>query len=280
MINPFCGLLVIFCGFISHLIGRETINIPEIFSGIHSFTGKTVNLPRKTVSNIVDRFLRTGSVQPGVGGNKIRTARTDDVVLYTEFCKRQRPSVYAAEVQKELIENQVVLPANVPSQAVISRVLTSDLGYLYKKMTIVPKERLTDNAQERLDEYLTVCSACDPRNMHFFDESSVIKTMGNRNYAHAPVGLRAVKIQRYESNATYTVNLLHSIFGVEDVNILPGPLNGLELLNCFAEALQEHDIFGTPLLKQGDLGSHNGQLWFPSRSSRRTCVAKYAWLEW
>ena len=33
---------VIFCGFISLLIGRETINIPEIFSGVHGFTGKTV----------------------------------------------------------------------------------------------------------------------------------------------------------------------------------------------------------------------------------------------
>ena len=37
-----CGLAVIFCGFISLLIGRETINIPEIFSGVHGFTGKTV----------------------------------------------------------------------------------------------------------------------------------------------------------------------------------------------------------------------------------------------
>ena len=206
--------------------------------------GLQLNLPRKTISNIVDRFVRTGSVQPGVGGNKKRTARTDDAVLYTEFCKRQKPCVYAAEVQMELIENQVVLPANVPSQASISRVLTSDLGYSYKKMTIVPKESLTDNAQERLDEYLTVCSACDPRNMHFFDESSVIKTTENRNYGHAPVGQRAVKIQRYASNATYTVNLLHSIFGVEHGNILPGPLNGLELLNFFAEVLQEQDIFG------------------------------------
>ena len=44
VINPFCGLSVIFCGFISHLIGRETINIPEIFSGVHGFTGKTVSL--------------------------------------------------------------------------------------------------------------------------------------------------------------------------------------------------------------------------------------------
>ena len=36
-------LAVIFCSFISHLIGRETINIPEIFFGVHGFTGKTVN---------------------------------------------------------------------------------------------------------------------------------------------------------------------------------------------------------------------------------------------
>ena len=40
--NPSCGLAVIFGGFISLLIGRETINIPEIFSGVHGFTGKTV----------------------------------------------------------------------------------------------------------------------------------------------------------------------------------------------------------------------------------------------
>ena len=46
MTDPCCGLSVIFCGFISHLIGRETINIPEIFSGVHGFTGKTVTPAR------------------------------------------------------------------------------------------------------------------------------------------------------------------------------------------------------------------------------------------
>ena len=117
-------------------------------------------------------------------------------------------------------------------------------------MTVVPKENLTDNAQERLHAYLTLCSTCDPRSVHFFDESSVIKTTGNRNYGHAPVGQRAVEIQRYASNATYTVNLLQSIFGVDHVNILPGPSNGLELLNFFAEALQEQDIFGNLCLNK------------------------------
>jgi len=41
--NACCGLAVIFCGFISLLIRRETINIPEILSGGHGFTGMTVN---------------------------------------------------------------------------------------------------------------------------------------------------------------------------------------------------------------------------------------------
>ena len=38
--NPCCSLAVVFCGFISHLIGRETINIPDIFSGVHGFYRK------------------------------------------------------------------------------------------------------------------------------------------------------------------------------------------------------------------------------------------------
>ena len=67
---------------------------------------EAVKSTEKTVANVVDRFVRTGSVQPGVGGNRLRTARTDDVVLYTEFCKRQRPSMYASEIQKQLIDSE------------------------------------------------------------------------------------------------------------------------------------------------------------------------------
>ena len=37
------SVLHYFCRFISLLIGRETINIPEVFSCVHGFTGKTVN---------------------------------------------------------------------------------------------------------------------------------------------------------------------------------------------------------------------------------------------
>ena len=35
------GLVVFFCSFILHLISSKTINIPDIFSGVHGFTGNT-----------------------------------------------------------------------------------------------------------------------------------------------------------------------------------------------------------------------------------------------
>ena len=50
--DPLCNLSVIFCGFISHPIGSETIKDPELFPGVRSFMGKTakkVILPIKTV---------------------------------------------------------------------------------------------------------------------------------------------------------------------------------------------------------------------------------------
>ena len=63
VINLFCGLSVIFCGFISHLIGRETINIPEIFSGVHGFTGKTVTEKALELGNWTTSLTRDGRIE-------------------------------------------------------------------------------------------------------------------------------------------------------------------------------------------------------------------------
>jgi len=56
--NACCGLAVIFCGFILLLIGRETINIPEILSGVHGFTGMTVTGVTLRKANIGDSTLK------------------------------------------------------------------------------------------------------------------------------------------------------------------------------------------------------------------------------
>ena len=80
----------------------------------------------------------------------------------------------------------------------------------------------------------------------------VIKTSGNRTYGSAPVGIPAFEVQRYASNANYTVNLMHSITGVDCFNTLDGPSNGMELLNFFDEALQLEREDGSAVLERGD----------------------------
>ena len=141
---------------------------------------------------------------------------------------------------------------NLPSQSSISRCLRSDLGYSYKKLKVVARESHTPEVQELLDRYLAAVCSVNIRTLHFFDECSVVKTTGNRRYGHSAVGKQAVEVQRYASNATCAVNLLHNVYGVAHVNLLPGPSNGLELLNFFAEAIEERDVFDNPTLKEGD----------------------------
>jgi len=53
--TPCCGLAVIFCHFISHLINRET-SIPEIISGVHGFTGKTKNIAAIDLSHLFSYY--------------------------------------------------------------------------------------------------------------------------------------------------------------------------------------------------------------------------------
>ena len=59
--------------------------------------GKELKLDKQTVSSIVDNFVRKGHVEAGKGGNKIRSARTDDVIYYAEYCKQTQPSIYGSE---------------------------------------------------------------------------------------------------------------------------------------------------------------------------------------
>ena len=148
-------------------------------------------------------------------------------ILSIEYLK---PSIYSSEIQNKLVEDNVCLHENVPSRSSISGSLKHDLGYSYKKISVIPQESLTPENENRLFEYLTVCATIDPRTMHFFDESSVVKTTGNRHYGHSRIGHPALEVQRYASNATFT----------------------FELLNFFAEALEKEDFFGNPLLKVGD----------------------------
>ena len=50
--------------------------------------GKELKLDKQTVSSIVDNFIRKGHVEAGKGGNKIRSARIENVIYYTHTASK------------------------------------------------------------------------------------------------------------------------------------------------------------------------------------------------
>jgi hypothetical protein len=105
----------------------------------------------------------------------------------------------------------------------------------------------------KYDMFMDFMSNTDPFTVHFFDESSVLQNSGNRSYGHSLKGARALELQKYTSRATFTVNLLHSILGMDYHNIIEGPSNGLELLQFFTDAMTVIDVNGVHRLSPGDV---------------------------
>lgn len=95
-------------------------------------------------------------------------------------------------------------------------------------------------------------------------ESSVIKTTGNCSYGNATVGEKAIEFQRYASNTNFTLNLLHSVLGVDYFNIPDSSSYGFELLNFFEDPVLIQRPDRSVVLEWGDCvimdncGFHHG----------------------
>ena len=89
-----------------------------------------------------------------------------------------------------------------------------------KRIQSVPSKSKCEGVETYTDFYLDQVSNLHYSNEHFFDESSVTKTTMNRRNGSATVGQTAMEIQRYASNATFTINLLHSCLGVDHVEVI------------------------------------------------------------
>jgi len=63
-----------------------------------------------------------------------------------------------------------------------------------KKLTTIPLESTTPEAATAIDDFLNEVANINPTTLYFFDESSVIKTTGNRKYGSASLGQPAFEI--------------------------------------------------------------------------------------
>ena len=225
---------------------------------------REVRVSHSYVNNVVLNYERTNSSLP-IPRTTFAQPKIDTTVLeYIELQKHLKPSTYASEIQERLLLDGIVHPDDLPCHSQINRRLRQDLMFTTKELTVCPLEAENPETLHRLNRYLEEVSQYHASQLHFFDESSVVKTSGNRKYGSAQIGDRAIEIQRYASNATFTINLLHSVIGVDYFNIIRGPSNGQELLNFFDEALQVERPDGSAALERGNAvvmdncGFHHG----------------------
>ena len=151
-----------------------------------------------------------------------------------------------------MVLDGVVHPLDIPSKASITKWVRSDLLMSHKKLSVTPLESTTANNVALKDTYLDQVSDLNPATLHFFDESSVLKTTANRHFGSSYVGQAAFEFQKYASNATYTLNLLHSMQGVDYINIIDSPSNGNTMLLFFEEAVELQNNDGSAILERGD----------------------------
>ena len=177
----------------------------------------------------------------------------EDVVEFLENEKLCKPSISSAELQQRLLLDGIVHHFDLPSKSAISKCIREDL-VMTKKIHQVPLEARTPINIEHKNFFLDQVSDLPPTSVHSFDESSVlsIKTTMNIRYGNAPLGEPAFEVQRYASNTNYTINLLHSMQGIDDVNILDGASSSNELLFFFEEALSVIKADGSAVLERGD----------------------------
>ena len=161
-----------------------------------------------------------------------------EVLEFMSVEKIMEPSVHASEIRQRLLLDGVVDADDLPSASQINKRIRRDLVMSQKKLSVIPSESTTPEQIARQDEYLNTISTFQPHQIHFFDEASVIKTIGNRSYGNATVGEKAVEFQRYALNANFTINLIHSVRGVDYYNILDGPSNGFQLLHFLKRLLK------------------------------------------
>lgn len=216
------------------------------------------------VQKIIEHFQRQRTVSPFSQGGSIPYTITDNILQMIEIWKLQKPSVYAYEIRERLLLEGICNIGELPSAKAINQCLRGKLEMTHKKISSIPREQ-TENIW-KVDEYLDRMHGLCPTKIHFFDESSVVKTTSNRMYGNSYKGTQAIEIQRYASNATYTVNLLHSVFGVDYFNILLGSSNGEEMIAFFNYALNCVRDSGLPVFMHGDIvvmdncGFHHGRL--------------------
>ena len=233
----------------------QRMEVMELYHKGLSFgeISKKCGLSKSGCFKVVKRANELQSLRSRQRVGSSRTVCTLEVITFIEYMKSKSPSIQENEIREKLLEYGVCTHDNLPCKSSIGKVIRGELGMTRKVLQQVPSETTSDRHEALLNNFLSAILVYNPNQIHFFDECSIIRTSGNRRYGHSERGTCAFEVQRYASNATYTLNLLCSYFELGHFEIIEGASNALEMLDFFQRATQERNSVGNPVLNPGDV---------------------------
>ncbi|KAK3101230.1 hypothetical protein FSP39_014514 [Pinctada imbricata] len=207
-------------------------------------------LSKSGCHKIIKNLIEVPKLSPR---GKPRSVSSDQVVKFIEYLKEKTPSIQAKEIRIKLLEHGICTENELPSIPTIGRIIRDYLGMTFKIIEQIPRETTSAHHDTLVNNFMSSILLYKPEQIHFFDECSVVRTSGNSRYGHSLLGERAVEVQRYASNATYTLNLLCNIFEIGHFEIIEGASNALEMLNFFQRSVHEKNSMGNPIFNRGDV---------------------------
>ena len=213
---------------------------------------RAVRVTHGEVCRIIRHYQMYSTYSPFSQGQRNPSKLSETVLESIELFKLMKPIMFGREICERLLNDGACNGGNLAALSTVNKGIKNKLRMSYKNLSVSSRESQSDVNVKKSNEYLELTSRIDPCKLHFFDESSVVKTTVNCQDGHSFVGQRAIEVQHYASNANYTVNLLQSVRGIDHYNILIGPSNGNELVSFFEYVLETEDALGLPILMPGD----------------------------
>ena len=207
-----------------------------------------------TLNKIWKRFCEEYSVSAYPTGGSFQGKLTNEDLALIEVLKHEKPSTSLAEISSILLEMGNSASISAISCALKTR-MPSGHQYSRKKLTMIARERFTQDNILYTQLFIDYLSAKNPYRIKFFDVSGLkLPDCGTRVYEHAPVGMRCVELVKKRETRNVSLNMLVSLInGPEYFNLIDGATDTVEFL-IFTEGAEAVNIStGRLALENGDI---------------------------
>ena len=224
------------------------------FEGSYSAVASKLKVSSDTIKKIWKAFCTSGeSERPKSCASGVKQLKPDDLE-FIEVLKTDKPSMTSGEILKE-VKRHCFIPGGTSKEA-INRAVRNFMRegkWSWKRMVKPAAEKFTPENIGYSQEFLNYISTVDPFKLKFFDESGIkLPDIANPNYGHSSVGKPCVEIFRNMQTPNITLNLLCGADKIMYANTVRGASNTVKFLDFFAEASQNFQPYGKPILEYGD----------------------------